>query len=525
MVRLIFSLFICAFLCCHIQAQEPKYTASEALAMLDKEIRGVFQFPTNGTATGTNPNYWMSLTFVGLDIPDDEKEAQKVINQIAVFCPAADQKLGSFASGHRLDQVYDVIMTQTAVSRPKIEIDGIDEARKALRKEIDGKLHPTDEFREFNSYRSKVNDATEALVLAQSDNTATEQELLLLGRKIRKAEEDLRVFGYKTEIEPALAKMMSQDAIDAESSMLWRREILLNYRGLTDPLSALAKPRSYFIPSPSNWLKSDRGWSSIKIDTTTTHKTLDESHYKKSGYASASGGGFFWKAKANANHSSSTDQIDRVDEVKTLAISLEVKRVLIDRPWLDNRLFFEPGFWTWIAPTGTDPNSEVPLVSKGITDGVPDRTNENAKYTDYRIPIPVIPTEVIVAKSLKLKASMSSAKYREFKKASKTTISGGGSGRFLFWKAGGKAGGSYSSNIKDVDDDGTTATFEFDLKGPVIIGVISAVVPKLPDPKVAGRVWAKNAWFSPGQSPDRDDGNDAPSSSVDQDEDGESGIN
>jgi len=524
-VRIAFLTFVVVGLMCgENRAQNSEYTASQALSMLDKELRGVFQFPLDGTATGTDPNYWMSLTFVGLDLPDDEKEAQKVINQIAVFCPPADQKLGSFDSGHRLDQVYDVIMTQTAVSRPKITIDGIDEARKVLRKEVNGKLRPTDEFKEYNTYRNAVNDATTIMVEAQADGSATDAQLLLLARKKRKAEEDLRNFGYKQEMEEALSKMMSQDAIDAENSMLWRREILLNYRDLTNPLSALARPRSYFIPSPKNWLNSDRGWSKVSIDTETTHSTLDESHYKKSGYASASGGGFFWKAKVNASHSSSTDQIDKVDEVKSLSISLEVKRVLIDRPWLDNRLFFEPGFWTWIAPDGTDPNSEIPLVSKGILDGVPDRTNSKAKFTDYRIPIPVIPTEIIVAKSLKLKTSMSSDKFKEFKKSSKTTISGGGSGRFLFWKAGGKAGGSYSSNIKNVVDDGTTASFEFDLKGPVIIGVISAVVPKLPDPKVAQRVWAKNAWFSPGLSPSRDSDSDTPSLDVEQEDDNGNGI-
>jgi hypothetical protein len=491
------SCFLVLLFCYRATAQSvTEYTPEQALSILDQQIRIAFKFPLDGGPLTTDPPQWLTLTHVGLEIPVDEQlEMQNAINLLAVSCPPANDALGTFASSHRLDHVYELILTHTALRRPEIKIEGIAEAKAAT---INPDGTPTEKYQTYMRYEQEYDEKSKQITRAESDD-----EKLELGQEQDKILEAWTLSGHKKEIGEYLDKINADAAISDASGITWRLDMLAGYRRLmSGPFGgqrfSTIRPKSSLVPGVKSW-QGNAGWTSWKFSKNESWKGSRETYDAKTRSYKISGGGWFWRSSGNYTKSESEKSEKRVEKVSNLEISFDLRRAVIDRPWLDQRLLFEPGFWTWLKPEGVSSDAPIPLVSKGDKAGSP-IDNKDAAYATYKIPIPIVPSEVIVARNLKLKATVSKSDYSMLETASKSNWSGGGSGGFLFWRVGASASGSDESILKKIDDLGDKVSFELSTPGPVAIGFISNVVPQLPSPRT-GALWPKNAWFPPGQSP------------------------
>lgn len=477
------------------EAQVPSYSPDQVLSLVDQRIRQVFGFPNSGPLT-TEPAQWMSLTFVGLQIPDPAKDKNGMhdaIDLLAVACPPADQSLGTFSNTHRLDQVYEVVLTQTALFRPNVSIPGLKEAQDALVDPATNELKP--EYVKYLDFQYQYDTAADEMAMAKIEG-ASDDALRIHARKLQRILDQWIQQGYKNKLEPSIDKVYAKDVIDAASSIGWRGKLLSSYRNLADPLggpgNSATIPRSYLVPGVENW-SGEAGWVNFKLSKSDSFSSSEEEHYKNSRHGSASGGGFFWKANASFSRTDSKDIEKSVDQLSNLTIEFSVRRSVIKRPWFDQRMIFEPGFWTWLKPVGTPENSEFPLLSKGKDEMGYPIPNPSAKYSTYTIPIPVVPSEVIVARKLRMLATVSRANYDKLETESKTDYSGGGSGGFLFWRVGASGGGSDWAKLRAVNKRADSVDFELTAEGPVVIGLISNVVPQMPNPRTG--VWPSEAWL------------------------------
>ena len=484
---------IALLLVCSSHGQVPEYTPDQAMSRLDQAVRKTLGFPESGLLQ-TDPPQWLSLTYVGLAVAEDDARA---VDLIAVTCPPADKTLGSFSSAHELDKVYRTILDFSTLARQQCVIPGLQAAREVL---LDPKTKKhTPEYTAYREYYNKFEDVTELITDVTTDpdlsSTARDQKLRALNKKLVRVKRDWSVEGFKKKIEDALEKVMAHQAIAEEGNVEWRRELLSSWQLVADPAGVtttganMTIPRSFFHPAPSEW-KEEAGWTGLTFSKSDTWSKDEEKHRKSHRYVSGSAGFLF--AKARASGSRETENIDKhkISKASNLTFEFELKRAVIDRPWLDKRFLFEPRFWTWRRPTSVAPTEEIPRVSKGQdSDGAP-VNNSKATYNDYKIPIPIVPVEAIVARNLTLKASVSVDDYKYIEEMTKSTFSG--SGGFLFWSVGG-GGSDYSKLTKGVKTGGKQE-FSLTLAGPVVIGFISQVVPLAPDPG-SGREWEANAWL------------------------------
>jgi hypothetical protein len=150
----------------------------------------------------------------------------------------------------------------------------------------------------------------------------------------------------------------------------------------------------------------------------------------------------------------------------------------------------EPGFWTWLRPDAVPQATALPRVSDGAAGGLP-VDNPTAKYVDSFISVPLIPSEVVVARKLKVTATVSDSDYQKIVDVSNNAADV--SGRvFFFFKASG--GGTNTSKLTKISSANGNTTFSMSFEGPVVIGFISNVVPMTPAPKKDGREWPPQAW-------------------------------
>ncbi|WP_395145282.1 hypothetical protein [Armatimonas sp.] len=198
-------------------------------------------------------------------------------------------------------------------------------------------------------------------------------------------------------------------------------------------------------PSYDIWSNKE-GWTTITMDSSTSDYSLATKSF------SATGGGGNFGLLSVGNGVESSKSIKMVNTA--CKIECEVKRVRINRPWL-NGVVFGAQWWRF----GDDPLAKPFLnlsTGLGITDGIPRKNNVGV----FEV-MPLLPTEFLLARNVKIIAAIGKADVETVTK----TIQGGGS---VGW---GPFGGKTAIGV-----DGISFT------GIQIIGVICAVQPKTPNP-------------------------------------------
>lgn len=211
------------------------------------------------------------------------------------------------------------------------------------------------------------------------------------------------------------------------------------------------------IPSIKAW-KQNAGWTKIILDSSKENFSAAESSFS----AGAKGKAQFGLLQIAASGDYSKDSKMEKASSKSVKIEVEVKRVMIYRPWL-NAVVFRAGFWRF----GSDPLATPWLnvsEGKGITDG---KTRGNEL-------MPLLPTEFLLARNVKILADFSDSTVA----AVKSGMSGQGSVGYGPFALTAHAKSSKSS----LDKTANVTKTEISFAEPQIIGVYVNVLGKVPNP-------------------------------------------
>ena len=176
-------------------------------------------------------------------------------------------------------------------------------------------------------------------------------------RKATDAEARWKNNGYKGEIEVALQEL--HELSNADPRVHW-----LNLRqDLKDAMVPSVKvPRVITIPQMEHWA-SDSGWIkfTFKMSDTANAKNSNKSDFS---YGAKVKIGFY---KGGGSASGSSSAMKELNSDKSMSISLEFKKVLIIRPWLDWDVFLS-NKWSLAGSLISDGNGKglLPLVTNAF---------------------------------------------------------------------------------------------------------------------------------------------------------------
>lgn len=432
-------------------------TPSEANAMIVEEIKTLI-------SPELPKDKWISLSIVGGVASSND---QKIINHWANSCPEPSPYIASLNPVRPLSRIYSKIISQS-VGPLKDETPEIIEAKKLVK---------TDAFDDYSKFEKSYNIAYAKYVSRTSD----EDKISLL-TEVELADRDWLLFGGKAEIGNAIALLKAHRELETINGR--RLNVLSAYetQGFSDGkyvAGSFLAPPSEVSPPIADWPKED-GWVNLSFASKNTLEQTITKAKKKRG-----GGGFsLGFIKFGGTGGGTETETTKVNRVRSLNYSFSVKKVSIIRPWLDSEIFFEPRNWAWrrVGNTPNKPNVSIGLGSNGIP-----RKSPFSIYDDTNIGCSMLPTDFILAKNIKIEATVSEDDFREFEKSQ--SVAGGA---ILFSFIG--ARGNSSTSFKDVKKEGDAVSFTIEAKGISVIGTISHILPKLPNPNLANQ-WPDTAWI------------------------------
>lgn len=421
--------------------------------------------------TGQSGDMWLSLTVVGALATADDPAA---VNDLADFAPTASPYITSFSRSPKLSDIYESLIAYSVPPERK-ETDAYKAARELL---YDANDDATPAYKKFREFEDKMLVAQNKLLLAT--DLAVRNSAL---SEIKHVRDDWNAMGKKGDIDDALGEIGDVNFIMGKGMKARRRDILQAYRDLAvkgngGVFGDFSSPLSTLSVSPDKWSQLTN-WS--HFDYSSSHRIVQTSFEErtKKGFGGVSFGFVNFGAKGGDHTVSET----HIEDSELFEYSFDVARTSVRRYWIDEKVFFEPARWTW----KTTPNTtSYPFVSSGRdNDGIPVGSIQ-PKIDNRLITVPLLPKEFILARNLKLTATMSTDNFNRYVKEG--SISGGGS---LFGIFGGAGGSSWKVSNSTTQNDKVTFTIES--PGISIIGIISQMIDKCPAP--ATDTWPANAWL------------------------------
>lgn len=293
----------------------------------------------------------------------------------------------------------------------------------------------------YFQYKLEYVVAQNAANLARASN-APDKAILQTRADQAKANWELRSKGNKAEYED-LRNRFQRLRFDIEGGEPWGAR-----RAKYDSAENAGFP-VFTWPKYSAWAK-DNGWMKVTFSTSDLQTSEHHTNVEWNG-----GGSYgFWGFRARGGGSTTVDTSQ--SELDKLSISFEVKRVLIDRQWLDASVFRSKK-WTWKDPTET-------LISFG-------KFNRDKNIFEGRMPL--LPTSIILIRRVKLASNWSKELQNQI--ASQMSASGGwGFGPF-------SVGGSYKNSSRDSNARVQVTDAGIEIPDVQIIGWICDILPKTPN--------------------------------------------
>jgi len=258
-------------------------------------------------------------------------------------------------------------------------------------------------------------------------------------RKATDAEAEWKNNGYKAEIEAALQELHELSSADPRVQWQNMRQDFNGYIVGGRSTSA-GVPRVITIPQMENW-GGDSGWIKFqfKVGDTYNSKNSNKSDYE---YGAKVKVGFY---KASGKASGSSSAMNELNKDKQMSISLEFKKVLIIRPWLDWDVFLS-NKWS-LAGT---------LVSDGKGKGL----------------LPMVTNAFILVRNVKFK-SKAIEKYKSELEKEFHTSANASYGPF-------SVNASRNTESKSETESKKEEKGVIEIKDPQIIGYFGTLVPKCP---------------------------------------------
>jgi len=254
--------------------------------------------------------------------------------------------------------------------------------------------------------------------------------------------------GHKFEIESALAVKFNLEARDPD---LWWGELLNLWN--SEAAKYGGNPLTFTNPDRSTWAASGP-WQEVKFSSSDID-TIQESTFTRTGGSAGFGWGL-WHVGGNAGYSR-TEGFSK-SEISTFDLSFEVRRVKIERPWMDS-FVFRSRCWRLM-------NNSAGLQ---ISDGADAAAGNTATGL-----MPLLPVGLLLAKNVKINANWSQEE--------KTTLSTHFTGGASFGWGPFSIGGTYEKDVNKAHTHGSLAGDTLSYDGMQILGWICDVLPVCPHP-------------------------------------------
>jgi hypothetical protein len=247
------------------------------------------------------------------------------------------------------------------------------------------------------------------------------------------------------------------------------KDPLVFWNDLRDDYTKFEKtngPKKYHdirtIPSIKTW-KEAAGWTKITMDTSNSSDMSTATSV--AGGASANGAYGVFSASGSGSFSKDTKTQTTTSD-KTV-VTLEVKRALIYRPWL-NPVVFKLTSWKF---------GDAPLAKPYLTisSGVPIGTTVGRATSEV---MPLLPTEILLARNLKIATGISNAQ-KDFLTSSMSAQAKASYGGMFSLNA------HASSKTTTNNDKATVSNTGIEFPDIQIVGVYVDVLHKTPNPDPA----------------------------------------
>jgi len=357
-----------------------------------------------------------------------------------------------------VNEVYQDVLTQNSL--PHINLTPEQQRRKDYLRDRMRAMQ-----KDYDFHESYVEDLIEALSRERNSTNPDTATLNRLRRKLRKARQQWRTFGYEREYKLALAEFMQIMRISPAEYFNNLRDVL-DENERTDP-DGNSYFQTFLSPSISSW--NSTKWNQFERQVSEK----DEYHYSKStswsGGISGRWGMWSWGGGASGNTQYNHDRTSAT----TINLKFEYMPVRILRPWMRESVL-GARYWTWNKLFGGS------LVSDGgaLLEAPPIRPKGR---------MPVLVNKLIVVKNLTISGDFSESE-REFYREQITRNASVGWGPF-------SVSGSYTSTTQKEHIKGSFDGINIRMDHPQIIAKMGIILPECPNPDRSLAFDPDDAWF------------------------------
>jgi hypothetical protein len=269
------------------------------------------------------------------------------------------------------------------------------------------------------------------------------------------ATNDLELIGNRTEIETAIAVKNTFEHIDPNA---WWGELRGKFTKNSETLNTNRFGNLSLYPAYSVWLDINRTWTNLNLTQSEIEQTTTSSHTHVGG-----GGGFsigFWSVGADYENTENRSYYSFAGS--NYAVSMELMRVTLDRPWMDEGVF-ESHAWKWLEGSLYD--------KRKISSGADATSGVTPPASDV---MPFVPTGLLLARRVSLTANWST----DLKTSFDSHTSAGASVGWGPFSFGGRYDNSNASTYHKAKAAGNTISWD----APQILGFFVQVLPESPNP-------------------------------------------
>lgn len=393
--------------------------------------------------------------FVDPNLDITKAADRQVIARLLNIVPTASWVVAG-DSGKTVDEVYGLALKYGEwgyVDPTPNQVKALETARKLLYLHGD----PADGYSQaYQTYQAKQTAYTTARDAYEAKRIDKENGVIktippALKTARDQAQKAWETVGRKNEIESALAQEFSLTATTGN----WFFDMRERMNGFKETVEGTEFWTTPTYPQYKEWF-SDQGWQAVSFVESEIEKQSESNRVSYGGGGSAGWG--LWHVSASASHTQADSRFE--SNVKNLAIAMQVKRVLIQRPWL-SQLLFESPRWRF----GKNAPAET---SGGISDG---------QATADKLPggmMPLYATGLLIARNVEITGEEGSDLQTSFE----SHTSGGASvgwGPFA-------VSGHYSEDKSRSYSKAVKIANGIKASEPQIIGLFCLVLGKTPNP-------------------------------------------
>jgi hypothetical protein len=371
------------------------------------------------------------------------KLLDRVLTPSWIYRPNADNTLKVYSTILNTKEVPDFSLNQAQKKQ-------LDDARKVIFKDIARGVY-SDAYKAYLEKRKKLSGAIKNVEDYRKANPGQSVPADMLD-ELSAARDEFALIVNKNKI---IAAKNVINTLEHADPNVWWGELQGRFDDNTETFNNTQFPIYNLFPSYPVWLDKTRSWTKFDLSQQALEQTTSNSHSSVGGGLSVGWG--FWSVGADYSHQENRTFFQL--NANHYNVKMELMRVSIDRPWLDDYVF-KSRAWQW--------QSSSPLVGNMISDG-----GDATRGITPRGVMPFLPTGLLLARNVSLSGDWTN----DLKTTFDQQTSAGASIGFGPFSFGGRTENSDSSTYRKANAAGNTVSWD----AAQIIGFFVEVLPKNPD--------------------------------------------